>query len=91
MTVYNAIENGFEFKVIPSEYANKLYDVYHGNTFILSFGEKGNRHYKDKFGYYKDLDHLDKTKRKSFMSANKLKEDYYDITKPLYWIKTYLY
>lgn len=39
--------------------------------YILSFGQKGMEQYKDKFGFYKDLDHNDKKRRDAYRSRHK--------------------
>jgi len=39
--------------------------------YILSFGDKRYQHYKDKIGYYKNLDHNDKQRRKLYRNRHK--------------------
>ena len=57
--------DGYTF-VAPSKRKNKKYDVYKKGKYITSFGSNTNQQYKDKIGHYKNLDHLDKDKRKRF-------------------------
>jgi hypothetical protein len=56
---------GYVFKV-PKRNSKKKYDVYKDGKFLVSFGSNTNQQYKDKIGFYKNLDHLDKDKRKRF-------------------------
>jgi hypothetical protein len=58
-------KDGYVFRV-PKRRSNKKYDVYKDGEFLVSFGSNTNQQYKDKIGYYKDLNHLDKDKRKRF-------------------------
>ena len=87
--LFRSRENGFIFLVVaPSEDPNRLYDVFHNKTFICSFGDRLNGHYKDKIGYYANLDHLDKKKRNQYIKANKYIDA--DICSGLYWELKYL-
>ena len=45
---------------------NKKYDVYKNGKYLLSFGSKTHQQYQDKIGYYKNLDHNDKVRRKNY-------------------------
>ena len=58
------LKHGWSIK--PSEKKNKKYDVYKDGKYILSFGDKRYQHYKDFFGYYKKLNHLDEKRRISY-------------------------
>jgi hypothetical protein len=58
-------KDGYVFKV-PKRTSKKKYDVYKDGIFLTSFGSNTNNQYRDKIGYYKNLDHLDKDKRKRF-------------------------
>jgi hypothetical protein len=58
-------KDGYVFKV-PKRKSKKKYDVYKDGEFLVSFGSNTNKQYKDKIGYYKNLDTLDKDKRKRF-------------------------
>jgi hypothetical protein len=44
----------------------KKYDAYLSDGRIVSFGSKGYSQYHDKIGFYRDLDNLDKEKRKLY-------------------------
>lgn len=63
------IKNNF-FNVEPSTRKNKKYDVYllndNDRKYLFSVGSSLHQHYKDKLGYYKDLDHLDETRKKRY-------------------------
>lgn len=55
------------YVIFPSsEESNKKYDVYKDNKYITSFGDKRYHHYKDKFGYYSNLNHNDEKRRELF-------------------------
>ncbi len=58
--------NSDKWDVEPSKRKNKKYDVYHNDKYILSFGDKRYQHYFDKFGYYSNLNHLNKKRRDSY-------------------------
>jgi hypothetical protein len=58
-------KDGYVFKV-PRRKSIKKYDVYKDGVYLVSFGSNTNKQYKDKIGYYKNLDTLDKDKRKRF-------------------------
>lgn len=76
------IVKGKKYLIQPSTRDYKKYDVYYvfnaqewggglkKNEFVkkylLSFGDKRYEHYKDKFKYYKDLDHKDKKRRELY-------------------------
>jgi hypothetical protein len=60
-------KDGYVFKV-PKRNSKKKYDVYKDGNYLVSFGSNTNQQYKDKIGHYKNLDHLDKDKRKRFYS-----------------------
>ena len=61
--------NDYTIKVSNRE--NKKYDVYKGEDYITSFGDKRYQQYKDKFGYYKKLDHNDKIRRDNYRKRHK--------------------
>ena len=57
--------------VAPSKKRGKKYDVYTRNKkYITSFGAIGYQQYKDKIGYYKKGNHLDKTRRASYYARH---------------------
>lgn len=58
----------------PSKRKGKKYDVYEYNgKYITSFGASNYQQYKDKLGFYSNLDHLDKKRRYKFKKRfNKL-------------------
>ena len=70
------IVKGNKYLLEPSKRENKKYDVYYDNKYITSFGDKRYEHYKDKIGYYKNLDHNDKKRRKLYRDRHK--NDYID-------------
>jgi hypothetical protein len=49
-----------------SKLENKKYDVYKDDKYMVSFGDKRYGQYKDRIGYYGDLDHNDKNRRRLF-------------------------
>lgn len=55
----------------PSTRKNKKYDVFdkEGNK-LTSFGDVNFQHYKDKLGYYSDLDHLDKNRKRLYYARH---------------------
>lgn len=56
--------NGLTYQIkAPSSREHKKYDVYLGDSYLLSFGDKRYQQYKDKLGYYKALDHGDDKRR----------------------------
>jgi hypothetical protein len=63
----------------------------------IGFGLKGYQHYKDKLGYYKSLDHLDKQRRDRYRArASKIKNKkgeltYKDKNTSNYWAFHYLW
>ena len=50
----------------PSRRINKKYDVYKNNKYLFSYGDLRYEHYKDRIGYYSDLDHMDTKRRKLY-------------------------
>ena len=54
--------------VAPSRRPMKKYDVYRAkdSKYITSFGSSIHQQYKDKIGYYKKNNHLDKQRRKNY-------------------------
>lgn len=58
-------KDGYVFRV-PKRRSNKKYDVYKMGEFLVSFGDNRYQQYRDKIGYYKDLNHLDKERRKKY-------------------------
>lgn len=70
--MYVKRKDGFIF-VAPSKRKGKKYDVYDGknNKYIASFGAVGYQQYKDKIGFYKEFDHLDKKRRERYYKRHK--------------------
>jgi len=62
---------GKEYLLKPSIRENKKYDVYYDTKYIISFGDKRYQHYKDKIGYYNNLNHNDKERRKLYRDRHK--------------------
>jgi hypothetical protein len=67
--------DGFDF-FAPSTIKNKKYDVYYenpttGNINKISFGDNRYEQYKDRIGYYSDLNHLDKNRRENYRARHK--------------------
>lgn len=56
-----------KFIIKPSTRKHKKYDVFdkEGKK-VLSFGDKRYQQYKDKIGYYKELDHNDKKRKELY-------------------------
>lgn len=52
-----------EYIFKKSKRKNKKYDVYKNGKYLVSFGDKRYQQYKDKIGYYSELDHLDEKRR----------------------------
>lgn len=66
------------YLIKPSKKENKKYDVYIvlnknplDKKYIVSFGQKGMEQYKDKFGFYKHLDHNDKKRKDAYRARHK--------------------
>jgi len=55
--------------VAPSTRKNKKYDAYVAGK-KYSFGDTRYQHFHDKIGYYSDLDHLDSSRRASYISRH---------------------
>ena len=49
----------------------KKYDVYKDGIYLVSFGSKYYQQFKDKLGYYKQLDHGDPVRRASYLARSK--------------------
>lgn len=61
------IANGVEYIVkAPSLTENKKYDVFLHDKKLLSFGDRNYQHYKDRLGYYSNLNHYDSKRRKYY-------------------------
>lgn len=74
----------------PSKNINKKYDVFENGKFIVSYGDRNYQHYKDKLGYYSELDHNDKQRRKLYRkrhAKDKINNPYY----AGYWAYNYLW
>jgi hypothetical protein len=54
----------YSFKV--STRKNKKYDVYIGDKYIVSFGDKRYQQYYDKLGHYSELNHMDDKRRLNY-------------------------
>lgn len=53
----------------PSKRLNKKYDSYdEKKKYYNSFGQLPYQHYKDKIGYYKNLNHLNDKRRQNYLS-----------------------
>jgi len=54
--------------VLPTRPSNryKKYEVYKDGNYITAFGDVRYNHYKDRIGYYKQLDTLDKDRRRLY-------------------------
>jgi len=79
-----------KYDIFPSSAKNKKYVAYpiingkYGKS--IHFGSIGYEQYKDKIGFYKDLDHLDKKRRQNYRirhSAIKKKDGSLAINDPL--------
>lgn len=70
MSNWTAYNNHMYFK--PSTRKNKKYDVFDEDwNYLTSFGDKRYQHYKDRLGYYAELDHLDDERRKRYIARHK--------------------
>lgn len=71
----NILINGVKFTLRPSTRKNKKYDVFLNinkiKKFIVSFGDTRYQHYYDKIGFYKNLNHNDKNRRKRYIQRHK--------------------
>jgi len=56
----------YSYLIKPSTRKNKKYDVFKKNKYILSFGDSRYEQYKDKIGFYKELNHNDKSRRELY-------------------------
>jgi hypothetical protein len=55
----------------PSTRKNKKYDAFNKEgKKIASFGDKRYQHYFDKIGYYSDLNHLDKERKRLYYARH---------------------
>jgi hypothetical protein len=61
--------DGYEF-VAPSRRKGKKYDVYRGGRYLLSFGALGYEHFRDVIGHYRNQDHGDPRRRKSYLNRH---------------------
>jgi hypothetical protein len=68
----------------PSRNKKKKYDVFKDGKFLLSYGDINYSHYKDFFGYYSELDHLDKKRRQRYWMRHK-NDHIHDPNYPGYW------
>jgi hypothetical protein len=62
------------YKPFKSKAKNKKYSVYvmrDGKKKLINFGDTRYKHFKDKIGLYKNLDHNDKNRRKNYLSRAK--------------------
>jgi len=59
------------FYIVPSSRKNKKYDVYENQKYLLSYGDKRYQQFYDKFGHYKNLNHGDITRRKSYRARHR--------------------
>lgn len=88
------------YKPFPSNSKNKKYSVYvmkDGKKRLINFGDIRYEQYKDKIGYYSDLDHEDKERRRKYLLRaknirNKKGELTYKLKySPNYWSVKYLW
>lgn len=73
------------YQPFPSESKNKKYSVYvmkDGKRKIIHFGDTRYEHYRDILGYYSELNHYDKDRRKRYYSRH---GESTDKTSPKYW------
>lgn len=83
--------NGLSYTVeAPSKKEHKKYDVYLGSKYLLSFGDNRYQQFKDKFGYYDNLDHGDETRRLNYRLRHR-KDKIYNPYYPGYWSYRYLW
>jgi len=59
--------------------------------YLLSYGDIRHQHYKDKWGYYKDLNHNDKTRRERYIKRHSKIGDITNPESAAYWSLNYLW
>ncbi len=76
--------------VVPAVRKGKKYSVYKKSNwqYITSFGALGYQHYRDKIGYYKKLNHLDKERRRRYYQRH---EHTTDTNSARYFASKYLW
>jgi len=57
----------------------------------IGFGNKRYQHYYDRIGYYSNLDHYDKERRKRYIDRHKKNENWKDKNSAGYYSKNYLW
>jgi hypothetical protein len=68
------MDNKQLYKPFKSTAKNKKYSVYvmkNGKKKLIHFGDKRYKHFKDKIGLYKNLDHNDKERRDRYLKRAK--------------------
>ncbi len=64
------MDNKELYKPFPSKLKNKKYSIYvmkDGKKKLIHFGQLPYGHFKDKIGFYKNLDHNDPKRRQSYL------------------------
>lgn len=82
--------NRKKYIIKPSTVKYKKYDVFVDGKKLLSFGDNRYEQYKDRFGYYSKLNHLDKTRRESYRKRHG-KTNKNNVNYPAYWSWHYLW
>lgn len=59
-----------------SKRKNKKYDAFLKDKYLFSFGDTRYEHFFDKFGYYHNLNHNDKERRKNYLNRSEKISDY---------------
>lgn len=60
--------DGYVFKV--STRAGKKYDVFKDGAYLVSFGDAGYQHYRDRIGLWSHADHGDAKRRASYWARH---------------------
>lgn len=82
--------------LFPSSKKYKKYLTYHNNKKVY-FGDNRYEHYKDRLGYFKDLNHNDNERRSNYRKRHRAITDkdnnkvYLKMTSPSYYSYKYLW
>jgi hypothetical protein len=83
--------DGFDFYAPSIHIKNAKYDAYDAKTgkYINSFGHTSYQQYKDRIGAFSHLDHLDKDRRRLYLSRHK--NDYNELPHASFFARKYLW
>lgn len=80
-------KDGYSFTA-PSRRKHKKYDVYKKDKYITSFGDNRYQHFFDRIGYYTNLNHNDKERKRLYYARHGLSTG---IETPKYFSHKYLW